>query len=113
MNIEFPIYILAIICWAAMSAGVLFHFLTKLSELEQAGVIISPGEYWKAHPYTSAVVIVAAHIMLLITWGMGELSIVGSAFIGIGCNSLGDKLRARSSMYSDRLIEKAGDKPAA
>lgn len=85
------------VCALLIALGIAFHFITKLYELEQQGMIVTPWEYWRKHPYASLMVIMAAYLALGVQIGMEEMSYVGSLFIGIGCNSLGDKLRARAN----------------
>lgn len=95
-------------CCALVALGILFHFITKLSELESQGTIISPWAYWRQHPYTSLLVIISAYLFMALQAAMGELSYSAAILTGIACNSLGDKLRARSEAAADRKLEKAG-----
>jgi len=91
------------ICAIATLAGILFHFTSKLGELETQGKIMSPKEYWLSHPYTSTSVIMAAYIVLMLQWQLGEAGIIGGLMNGIGCNALGDKLRAKANARAERL----------
>jgi hypothetical protein len=77
------------ICMALVAVGILFHFVLKLSELETQGKLQTPLGYWREHPYTSLVVVMAAYLFMALQAALGELT-------GIACNSLGDKLRARA-----------------
>lgn len=94
------------ICAALVAAGVLFHFLTKLAELEATGRVISPWTYWRQHPYTSAIVIVAAYLVMALQAAIGELSYSAAILTGIASNSLGDKLRARAEARADATLSK-------
>lgn len=94
------------VCGLLVAFGVLFHFLTKLAELEATGRIITPWAYWRDHPYTSAIVIVAAYLVMALQFAIGELSYSASILTGIACNSLGDKLRARASAKADATMGK-------
>lgn len=85
-----------ILCAALVAAGILFHFLTKLAELEKQGRIVTPIEYWRAQPYTSAIVVVGAYMALAAAYYAGELTHLTALLIGVACNSMGDKLRARA-----------------
>lgn len=93
------------ICSGLVLLGILFHFVTKLGELEAQGTIVTPWAYWREHPYTSLVVVMSAYIALAMTYSIGEMSYYAAVVTGIACNSLGDKLRARSTAWSDRLAQ--------
>lgn len=84
------------VCAALVAAGIAFHFLTKLKELESQGKIVTPWEYWRAQPYTSLSVVVAAYLALAAAYYTGELTNLAALLIGVACNSMGDKLRARA-----------------
>lgn len=83
-------------CIALVAAGIAFHFLTKLKELEAQGRIVTPLEYWRAQPYTSLSVVSAAYLALAAAYYAGELTHLAALLIGVACNSMGDKLRARA-----------------
>lgn len=89
-----------ILCVALIAFGIVFHFVTKLSELESAGRIITPWQYWREHPYTSLSVIMAAYLFMLLQYGLGELTHSSALLTGYACNSIGDRLRARASKLS-------------
>jgi hypothetical protein len=84
------------ICMALVAVGILFHFVLKLSELETQGKLQTPLGYWREHPYTSLVVVMAAYLFMALQAALGELSYSAAILTGIACNSLGDKLRARA-----------------
>jgi surface polysaccharide O-acyltransferase-like enzyme len=84
------------VCAALVAAGILFHFVLKLQELEQQGQIVTPWSYWAQHPYTSLSVVMAAYLFMALQYALGELSHSAAILTGIACNSLGDKMRARS-----------------
>jgi hypothetical protein len=84
------------ICMALIAAGILFHFITKLAELEAQGQIISPWAYWRSKPYTSLIVVLGAYLCAAGSYYIGELTYVAALAIGVACNSMGDKLRARA-----------------
>ena len=94
------------ICAALVAFGILFHFITKLAELEKMGKIITPVTYWTEHPYTSLLVVMAAYAAMGVQAGIGELSYSASILTGIACNSLGDKLRAQAESRSEKAINK-------
>lgn len=94
------------ICAALVLLGILFHFITKLAELEMQGRIITPWRYWRDHPYTSLIVIIAAYLVMALQYAIGELSYSAAILTGIACNSLGDKLRARASARADATLDK-------
>lgn len=112
MNIDLPLYVLAPLCWALMVAGILWHGSLKLAELERAGSSVDWRTYWLSHKWETVNVLLGAHLLLAMTWAMGEMSLVGSICIGMTSNSAGDKLRARAGLYVDKALEKSGDKPA-
>lgn len=85
-----------LICAALVAVGILFHFVTKLSEFEAQGQIITPVDYWKQHPWTSVMVVMSAYLFMALQVALGELSYSAAILTGIACNSLGDKLRARA-----------------
>ena len=84
------------VCAALVFAGIAFHFLTKLAELEKQGQIVTPWEYWRSKPYTSLIVVVGAYLGAAVAFYAGELTYLASILLGIACNSMGDKLRARA-----------------
>ena len=94
------------ICGGLVAFGILFHFLTKLAEIEATGRIITPWAYWRDHPYTSLIVICAAYLVMALQYAIGELSYSASILTGIACNSLGDKLRARAGAKADATMDK-------
>ena len=94
------------LCAIATAAGILFHFVTKLGELESQGTVVTPWAYWRRHPYTSIAVIMAAYFVLGLQWQLGELGLIGALMNGIGCNALGDKLRAKAAAKTDATLEK-------
>jgi hypothetical protein len=85
-----------LICAALVAFGILFHFVIKLGELETQGKIITPLDYWRQHPYTSLLVVMSAYLYMAFQFTIGELGYSTAILIGIACNSLGDKLRARA-----------------
>lgn len=91
------------LCAVYVMGGILLHFLTKLTELEAQGNIVSPLGYWKAHPYTSLSVVAAAYLFMALQAALGELSYSAAILTGIACNSLGDKLRAQAAAKADRV----------
>lgn len=93
-------------CAGLVALGILFHFITKLSELEQAGRIVTPWGYWREHPYTSLIVVFAAYLMMALQAAVHELSYSAAILTGIACNSFGDKLRARASAKADATLGK-------
>jgi hypothetical protein len=84
------------VCAGLVAAGILFHFVLKLQELEQQGTIVKPWVYWSQHPYTSLAVIMSAYLFMALQYALGELSHSAAILTGIACNSLGDKMRARA-----------------
>lgn len=94
------------ICAGLVMLGILFHFMTKLAELEVAGKIVTPMAYWSQHPYTSAMVVAAAYLFMALQYALNELSYSAAILTGIACNSLGDKLRAQANARADRLNSK-------
>lgn len=92
-----------VICALLALAGVLFHFMLKLSELEAQGRIITPWSYWANHPYTSIVMVMSVALTLAIQQSIGELTHFSAALTGIACNSLADKLRARGQAFADKV----------
>jgi hypothetical protein len=97
------------VCAALVLAGIVFHFLTKLAELETSGKIVTPWGYWSAHPYTSLLVVMAAYLTMAAQFAIGELSYSAALLTGIACNSLGDKLRAQSAAKMERQMKE--DRP--
>lgn len=94
------------VCGGLVALGIVFHFLSKLAELEAMGRIITPWAYWRQHPYTSAIVIVAAYLVMALQFAIGELSYSAAILTGIASNSLGDKLRARAEAKVDASLNK-------
>lgn len=94
------------VCAALVAFGILFHFVTKLAELEATGRIVTPWGYWRDHPYTSLVVVMAAYLVMGLQYAIHELSYSASILTGIACNSLGDKLRVRAEAKADETLGK-------
>ena len=94
------------LCLVLCTLGVLFHFVTKLYELEQTGVILTPWTYWKRWPYASLIVVMSAVLMILLQYYIKELTYSASILTGIACNSLGDKLRARGEAINQAKLAK-------
>jgi hypothetical protein len=94
------------ICGGLVAFGILFHFIVKLGELESQGKIVTPWAYWRDHPYTSLVVVMAGYLVMALQYAIGELSYSAAILTGIACNSLGDKLRARASAKADASLDK-------
>lgn len=94
------------ICGLLVAFGILFHFITKLAELEATGRIVTPWGYWRDHPYTSLVVVMAAYLVMALQHAIGELTYSAAILTGIACNSLGDKLRARAEAKADGSLGK-------
>lgn len=94
------------ICAGLVLFGILFHFVTKLAELEQLGQIVTPWGYWRGHPYTSLIVVMASYLVMALQYAIGELSYSAAILTGIACNSLGDKLRARAGAKADATLDK-------
>ncbi len=94
------------ICGGLVAFGILFHFIVKLGELESQGKIVTPWAYWRDHPYTSLVVVMAGYLVMALQYAIGELSYSAAILTGIACNSLGDKLRARASAKADATMDK-------
>ena len=86
-----------ITCAGLVLVGIAFHFLTKLKELEDQGQIVTPWAYWARTPYTSLTVVSGAYLALAAAYYAGELTHLAALLIGIACNSMGDKLRARAA----------------
>lgn len=84
------------ICGVLVAFGILFHFVIKLGELETQGQIVTPWGYWRQHPYTSLIVVMAAYLYMAFQFSIGELGYSTAILIGIACNSVGDKMRARA-----------------
>lgn len=83
--------------------GVAFHFVTKLYELEQSGVVTTPWAYWAKHPYATVTVVMSTALMLLLQYYLRELTYSAALLTGIASNSLGDKLRAKAMAAADRV----------
>lgn len=94
------------LCLVLCALGVLFHFITKLYELEQTGVVLTPWAYWRRWPYASLIVVFSALLMILLQYYIKELTYSASILTGIACNSLGDKLRARGEAIAQRNLER-------
>jgi len=90
------------VCAGLVLFGILFHFVTKLGELEASGKIVTPWGYWREHPYTSLTVLMAAYLFMALQLALHELTYSAAILTGIACNSVGDKLRARATSRLDR-----------
>lgn len=92
-----------LLCCLLVALGIALHFIMKLKELEDQGTIVLPWQYWRQHPYTSLSVIMGAYLMLAMAAGLHELTYMGALLIGIACNSIGDKLRAKAQAKLDAM----------
>lgn len=93
-------------CVLLVFGGIVFHFVTKLGELESQGKIYTPWAYLKLYPYTSLGVVLAAYMMMVLQLVINELSYSAALLTGIAANSMGDKLRARGGVLADQRINK-------
>lgn len=93
-------------CSGLVLLGILFHFVTKLQDLEIAGQIVTPWAYWRNHPYTSLSVVMAAYLFMSLQYAIGELSYTAAILTGIACNSMGDRMRSRAQARADATMEK-------
>lgn len=91
------------ICALLIAAGIAFHFLLKLQELERQGQIITPWAYWAKNPYTSLSVVFGAYLFMAMAFYMQQLTYLAAITIGVACNSLGDKLRANANTALDKI----------
>lgn len=85
-----------VVCCALVAAGLITHFVAKLSELEQRGTPVGAWAYLKRNPYTTLNVVLGAYGLLLLAYYTGEMGPVGSYCMGVAANAAGDKLRARA-----------------
>src|SRR5262245_21769358 len=97
MNEQVPVAKL-IVCVVLMVAGLVTHVVSKLAELEQRGTPTDFKSYAMKQKYTSMSVVLSCFGALFMTYEMNEMSTLGSFFIGVACNSFGDKVRA----YAER-----------
>ncbi len=96
------------VCSGLVMLGILFHFIVKLSEFEQQGKIMTPWGYWRSTPYSSLLVVMSAYLFMALQAAINELSYTSAILTGIACNSLGDKLRARSETFAAAKLDKIG-----
>lgn len=92
-EVEIPVAKL-VVCTILMLGGLFTHVVTKLSELEQRGTPTDFKSYVMRQKYTSLSVVLGCFGALFMMYEMKELSTLGSFFIGVACNSFGDKVRA-------------------
>ena len=83
-------------CALLVAAGLIIHFVTKLSELEQRGVPITARDYLTPHKWTTLSVVLGAYGMLLMSYLAGEMGYLGSFCMDIAANVAGDRMRARA-----------------
>lgn len=95
-----------LICLGFAAVGVLFHFITKLYELEAQGTVVTPWQYWRRNPYASLIVVLAVVLMLLLEWVTGQLTYGAAILTGVTANSAGDKLRARANAKLDETLNR-------
>lgn len=84
------------ICSAWMIAGVVGHFITKLSAMEEAGQSPKPGHYLRTHPFRILNMLVTCEISLFLFHEMGYLNPVVAVLSGYACQSVSDNLRKRA-----------------
>ncbi len=89
------------VCCALVAAGLVSHFVSKLSELESRGTPVSAAEYLGQHKWMAANVVLSAYGLLLLAFYTGEMGPVGSFCMGVAANAAGDKLRARAQAKLD------------
>jgi hypothetical protein len=84
------------LCILLVLFGILFHFVLKLSELESQGKIVTPWAYWARAPLYEPR---RCDGRLPVPDGLAlheRVDLCAALLIGIACNSIGDKLRARA-----------------
>ncbi len=90
-----------ILCCLLVLFGLVTHFVAKLRELEDRGMIVSPWRYLSDHPYTAFNSVLGAYGLLLLAYYTGEMGPVGSFCMGVAANAAGDKMRARAQAKID------------
>jgi hypothetical protein len=53
------------LCMALVAAGIIGSLLNRLYQLEQAGTIIPPLEYWRKHPYGVLLCVFSAYLLVI------------------------------------------------
>jgi uncharacterized membrane protein YdbT with pleckstrin-like domain len=91
--VNLNIYLIA----ALVAAGILLHFLKKLHDLEQAGTILMPTTFIKAHPYSFLVAVLSAYLFAALMFFLNQLNYAVAILIGVTCGSAYDSLRARAA----------------
>ena len=99
-----------LLCSGLVAFGLVTHFVSKLSELEQRGQPVGAWEYLCAHKWTSLNVFLGAYGLLLLSYYTGEMGPVGAFCMGVAANAAGDKLRARAQAKID-AIQNTPEKP--
>jgi hypothetical protein len=89
-------------CCLMVAIGIVFHFISKLAELETQGIHQTPWEYWRTNPWTSVSVIAGAYFTLALMWSLDQLTYSCSLLLGIAANSAGDKMRAQANVLEDQ-----------
>jgi len=92
------------LCALAVTIGIMFHFVTKLAELQTHGIFMTPWEYWRKNLYTSLVVVMGAYLFMALQSTVGELTYTSALLTGITCNSIGDKVRAKANAAVDKSL---------
>lgn len=90
-----------VLCAGLVALGLITHFVSKLSELEQRGQAVGAIEYLRAAPFTALNVVLGAYGLLVLAYFAGEMGPVGSFCMGVAANAAGDKLRARAQAKVD------------
>lgn len=81
---------------ALMLAGVIAHFVTKLSALEEEGQSPKPGYYLRTHPWRILNMLIACEISLYLFQELNQLNGIVAVLTGYTCQSVSDNLRKRA-----------------
>ena len=85
-----------LLCAALVAAGLLSHFVWRLSQLESAGERVDARAYLLQHKWAVLNMVLAAYGLLLLAYYTGELGPVGSFTFGVAADAAAERLRARA-----------------
>lgn len=85
------------VCMALVGVGIIGSFLKKLYDLQQAGTILTPQQFWRQQPYTVLLCWFSAYMLAVFWLFSGLLNAPLALLTGVACDYAFDTLRARAA----------------
>jgi hypothetical protein len=85
-----------ILCIALVAAGLVSHFVWRLSQLEDAGQKVDARAYLIQHKWATLNMVFAAYGLLILAYFTGELGPVGSFTFGVAADAAAERMRMKA-----------------